>query len=49
MMVDIDNVLVALGMGRYQFTGCVLFGIMLMYSNISPFTYVFTAGDLKYR
>lgn len=47
--VDIDRVLVAVGMGRYQFVGCALFGLMLMYSNVSPFTFVFTAGDLKYR
>jgi len=48
-MVDIDNVLVSLGMGRYQFMGCMLFGLMIMYSNVSPVTYVFTASDLKYR
>lgn len=48
-MVDIDNVLVSLGMGRYQFVGCILFGLMIMYSNVSPVTYVFTASDLKYR
>ncbi|XP_060853178.1 solute carrier family 22 member 4-like [Rhopalosiphum padi] len=48
-MVDIDKVLVSLGMGRYQFMGCVLFGLMIMYSNVSPVTYVFTASDLKYR
>ncbi|KAL4107873.1 hypothetical protein QTP88_018153 [Uroleucon formosanum] len=48
-MVDIDNVLVSLGMGRYQFMGCMLFGLMIMYSNVSPTTYVFTASDLKYR
>lgn len=48
-MVDIDNVLVTLGMGRYQFMGCILFGLMIMYSNVSPVAYVFTASDLKYR
>lgn len=47
--VDIDNVLLSVGMGRYQFVGCVLFGLMIMYSNVSSVTYVFTAGDLKYR
>lgn len=47
--MNIDNVLVTVGMGRYQFAGCVLFGFMIMYSNVSPVTYVFTAGDLKYR
>ncbi|XP_027842262.1 solute carrier family 22 member 21-like [Aphis gossypii] len=48
-MVDIDKVLISLGMGRYQFMGCILFGLMIMYSNVSPVTYVFTASDLKYR
>lgn len=48
-MYDIDNVLMTLGMGRYQITGCILFGLMLMYSSVSPYAYVFTAGDLKYR
>lgn len=48
-MVDIDNVLVTLGMGRYQIMGCVWFGLMIMYSNVSPHQYVFTASDLKYR
>ncbi|XP_025207592.1 solute carrier family 22 member 5-like [Melanaphis sacchari] len=47
--MNIDSVLVTVGMGRYQFAGCVLFGFMIMYSNVSPVTYIFTAGDLKYR
>ena len=47
--MNVDEVLVSLGMGRYQFVGCVLFGIVVMYSNVSPSAYVFTAGDLKYR
>lgn len=47
--MNIDSVLVTVGMGRYQFAGCVLFGLMLMYSDVSPVAYVFTAGDLKYR
>ncbi|XP_050436083.1 solute carrier family 22 member 4-like [Adelges cooleyi] len=47
--MDIDDVLVSAGMGRYQITKCILFGLVLMFSNISPVTYVFTAGDLKYR
>jgi hypothetical protein len=48
-MLDLDSALVSMGMGRYQFTGCLLFGLMIMFSNVSPFTYVFTAGDINYR
>ncbi|XP_025207596.1 solute carrier family 22 member 21-like [Melanaphis sacchari] len=48
-MMDIDQVLKSLGMGRYQVIGCILFGLIIMYSNVSPVTYVFTASDLKYR
>lgn len=47
--MNIDHVLVSLGMGRYQLVGCILFGFAIMFSAISPVTYVFTAGDLKYR
>ncbi|VVC31716.1 Hypothetical protein CINCED_3A018320 [Cinara cedri] len=47
--MNIDDVLIILGMGRYQFVYCLLFGLMIMYSNVSPVAYVFTAGDLKYR
>lgn len=47
--MNIDNVLVSLGMGRYQFMSCALFGLVILYSNVSPVAYVFTAGDLKYR
>ncbi|XP_025421099.1 solute carrier family 22 member 21-like isoform X2 [Sipha flava] len=46
---NLDNVLVSLGIGRYQFVGCLLFGLMIMYSNVSPIAYIFTSGDLKYR
>lgn len=46
--MNIDNVLVFLGMGRYQFTGYALFGLLKMYSNWSPVTYIFTASDLKF-
>ncbi|XP_050537515.1 solute carrier family 22 member 21-like isoform X2 [Daktulosphaira vitifoliae] len=47
--MDIDDVLVTVGMGRYQIMGCFLFGIVLLMSNVSPVAYIFTAGDLKYR
>lgn len=47
--MNIDNVLISLGIGRYQFTCYALFGLVIMYSNVSPVTYIFTAGDLKYR
>lgn len=47
--MDVDDVLVTIGMGRYQVMGCFLFGIVLLMSNVSPVAYIFTAGDLKYR
>jgi len=49
MANTIDDVLKSVGLGRYQVRGCVLFGLVLAYSNVSPMTYVFTASDQKYR
>lgn len=49
MVNIIDDALQSVGLGRYQVTGCLLFGLMLAYSNVSPMTYVFTAADQKYR
>ncbi|VVC31714.1 Hypothetical protein CINCED_3A024130 [Cinara cedri] len=47
--MNIDQTLISAGMGRYQFISCLLFGIMILYTNITSVLYIFTAGDLKYR
>lgn len=47
--MNIDDAIISLGIGRYQYVYCMLFGVMIMYSSVSPVAYIFTAGDLKYR
>lgn len=47
--MDLDEILVDLGLGSYQVAVCTLIGLVLMYSNISPLSYAITASDLQYR
>lgn len=47
--IDLDQVLLKFGFGPYQLFVCVLMGFVVMFSNVSPLSYVFTASDLKYR
>lgn len=47
--LDLDQILVDFGFSPYQLFISVLMGCVVMFSNVSPQSYVITASDLKYR
>ncbi|VVC31050.1 Sugar transporter, conserved site,Major facilitator superfamily domain,Major facilitator [Cinara cedri] len=47
--IDLEEILEDYGLGLYQVTVCFILSLVVMYSSISPISYILTTSDLNYR